>query len=1015
MNPTSPEFSDLLKRLSKDRKSSDILEVLTGIKRAGGLVPSTGYRILLDSCLATKNSTVACEALSLIRGEPGSRELIVRVLEVCSAAGDADACKDVIRLMKEAGLTVTPDSYSKLLDAYAVSGDTQAVITLGEELKSKGFKTDVHNVVLKSCLSRGDFATAKTFFDDLLKQNVRLDQYSYGTFIKCAVNAGREDEALDLVRRTAASRPRSLSSYSFNNLMQGYALKGNAAMVFQIFNEMKAIAERGPKYSLIQPDVYSYGIALRTASEANDKAAVSELLLAMLGDPRMELSHATWRTATAPFGRDQDCSGLRKLIGKSSFLLPSCKPMYVQYIYIYSIYIYIERERMRSFVCMHRSPLIFQFFVIALLSIDGIHHVGYQTSLPMWRDLVGCFGKRGLSEDALRVVAEMKEKFGVAPDGSCWMRVIRSFTSSRLPPPRQGRGGYESFATSANKTTTPEGSAADSLNSSESRSEAVPSPQREALRSLGGFNWEGGHRALRLMRMDGVRPSADIWHMVIEACAKTPVETEPGGAALSSLLLDLLVEMFEADNAFPRPDTWNIIVHSLVGIFPSSQDGATSRGDAQLLKPSLNFALDMMTLDIELLNKFFGKCPPQLQEMFLYEMASTLCRLERESTAYSILCDVRPFQPTHIKAWFLLMETYSRSGDTEVCLQLLNAFEAVSGSPAPAPMWSKLIESIAAAGDYSKAYQTADNFLSRYSSSGRSIRSASTAGSKLRLDILDAEFFNSMIRIGITQKNRAVIERYLNELKTRGIPADLNTWSTLSAYYISTGDSNLAMDCAKKMISLIIESPNPAPPGLTPAPLIAAATAPSGLRALAAHTASSHSSSSSEIAAAAAALATATAPLPAAPAAAAAQSSSEIEGKVAKHFSPVLDVMIQQEYWGLPAKVIDRIHSVLNVDAEVLCRKYIAALTAAGHVEDSVKFAEKCIKRGMMSLKEASLWHSMLLRCRELKRPDDAQFVIQQMMYSLNIPPDLGAWSVLVGALGDAGRIAEAIETMKVS
>jgi pentatricopeptide repeat protein len=117
-------------------------------------------------------------------------------------------------------------------------------------------------------------------------------------------------------------------------------------------------------------------------------------------------------------------------------------------------------------------------------SAEVIHATGTQTNIEMWRDLIGCYGKRGMAKEAYHVLREMEEKYGVLPDHSCWLRVVRAFATGRSP-------GGEAAAAAA-----------------------------------GGGDWRGALETLRAMRSRGVRPSADAWKYVLAACALSP--TAPG-------------------------------------------------------------------------------------------------------------------------------------------------------------------------------------------------------------------------------------------------------------------------------------------------------------------------------------------------------------------------------------------------------------------------------------------------------------------------------------------------------
>jgi pentatricopeptide repeat protein len=309
-----------------------VLGALGSIRDFGLPLSQNNVRVLLDVCMQHGDAKTAHEFITQFSGDGITPANVRMALRIFSATGSKAAAQDAIEILRDFGETILEYDYDMLLAAFASAGDTEAIIATGRAMGSRGFamKPGFYNAVIKSCVKNRDHIRALHYFDEMRKLKIPANRYTWGSIIQSAVAHGDMAEAEALLRDLIDTAPKHLCAHAFNHVMQGYALRGDADAALRWFGVMKG-GNSGSSVSgsssrvksdgvpLISPDAHSYSIILRVASERNDKASIADIVRAMLSE-RIPLNHSTWRMATAPFGRQLDCAGLRALIGELVYL-----------------------------------------------------------------------------------------------------------------------------------------------------------------------------------------------------------------------------------------------------------------------------------------------------------------------------------------------------------------------------------------------------------------------------------------------------------------------------------------------------------------------------------------------------------------------------------------------------------------------------------------------------------------------------------------------------------------------
>lgn len=653
--------------------------------------------------------------------------------------------------------------------------------------------------------------------------------------------------------------------------------------------------------------------------------------------------------------------------------------------------------------------------------------LGVQTSFVVWRDLLGVLSRLGRADEAYAVLREMQPKYGVKPDQSCYVRVVRAYCQSPAPTMTSASegektGGAEMEAASG----SPQRHDFTSLLANYSSYDDLPSlglsmdDQRDArlsrsssglsmyqLGSGSAFNWRAGLDVVRDMRLQGVAPTANVWKYVYLSCAaSTQVAL---GESVVGNMINLLSEMYQSDRILPQSLDWGHLV-SLLNFDETSLEEVFEDygGDGDIyanrgLHPFIGRSNRPIDREEALLIKLLLTFTPNALAQFLEQAVQVLCRQGQQGPdkAFHLLCKLKPHREAHLPAWNVLLTVYSSVGQTEKCHTVLKSFEHLTSTHAPISLWLRLVDSFAFRENaFEKSFAVADGLILKHDSKFGNYNSIDPDRQYL------VPFFNRLLEIAVMANNPSRFAHYFQQISDMSLSPDLDTYRILAAQYTRSQRISLFDDCITEMIKLIVSGGGgdletaelPHQRNTNYVDKIGTIVT-DGIP---------NNSTSRNIAVAAAGL-------------------PKIEDILVKErnrrtrlveiqFTPLLVVLVENEYWGTAERLIQRLREELSVSCEILCGRYMVNLASRGKIEDAVAYAERCILgMSIEFLRDLSVWHALLQHAREYKQPQEAQFTMEKMLFTLNIQPDVLCWNILIHTYGDAGRLSDVENTIKVS
>lgn len=322
---TDAELTQELIRLSSENDCKAMLDLLNSTTKATA-IPMMHHHVtlLLDTCLRLKAVDVTFNFI-MGHGAASHNPIIIRqALQIFSCAGASDKVLDMIELLSALGETVSKNDYDLLLNSYAQSGDTDALLKTKDKMSQTGFLgmrwfrvvRGHFNLALKSCVTNNDHFRAIKLFEEMKSSGIFPDRYTWGTMIHSYVNNGDIAGGEVLLENMISSHRKYLSAHAFNHILHAYALRKDANAVYERFERFMKLCKMSPTRDKISlaPDKYTFGICLRVASDACDKRRIVELI-ELMTDYGAEISYATWRVVTVPYMKTSDGDGLKYLIG----------------------------------------------------------------------------------------------------------------------------------------------------------------------------------------------------------------------------------------------------------------------------------------------------------------------------------------------------------------------------------------------------------------------------------------------------------------------------------------------------------------------------------------------------------------------------------------------------------------------------------------------------------------------------------------------------------------------------
>merc|ERR550537_254732 len=113
------------------------------------------------------------------------------------------AATKLLEQMKNSGIAPDLITYSTLIKGFCDQGDIDVALNLLQHLKQQNMKCDeiLYNSLLEGCVKSNQSQRGLDLFQEMIRDRVPVSNITFSIMIKLYANAGRLDQAMELVKR----------------------------------------------------------------------------------------------------------------------------------------------------------------------------------------------------------------------------------------------------------------------------------------------------------------------------------------------------------------------------------------------------------------------------------------------------------------------------------------------------------------------------------------------------------------------------------------------------------------------------------------------------------------------------------------------------------------------------------------------------------------------------------------------------------------------------------------------
>lgn len=165
-----------------------------------------------------------------------------RALAACTSTDREGACNFVEAIVTDGKSCEALDAigYNTLMKYHARAGSLNRCFELRADMSAKGLvASDVtFGILLDACVGAKDFDRARKVFEELCNSKLTLNVVHCTTFLKGLVNAGRLDEAHEVLNEMLRSPGAKPDLITYSTLVKAYADKSDVSTALQILQHM---------------------------------------------------------------------------------------------------------------------------------------------------------------------------------------------------------------------------------------------------------------------------------------------------------------------------------------------------------------------------------------------------------------------------------------------------------------------------------------------------------------------------------------------------------------------------------------------------------------------------------------------------------------------------------------------------------------------------------------------------------------------------------------------------------
>jgi pentatricopeptide repeat protein len=277
VKPSPATFGTLLKAYGQRVDQTNVFRVWNDMKAADIGINTVTYGCMLDACVKCGQYEKAEEVFNELR-EAGQHRNTILFSTMIKSYSKQKKLRKAMKAMEEMdteGVPLNCVTFNSLIDAAIRCRDLPAATKLLEQMKNSGIAPDLitYSTLIKGFCDQGDIEVALNLLQHLKAQNVKCDEILYNSLLEGCVKSNQSQRGLDLFQEMVRDRV-PVSNITFSIMIKLYANAGRLDQAMELVKRME------PDYK-VKPSNIVFSCVTKCLAAAQQYHRAAKMLLGL--------------------------------------------------------------------------------------------------------------------------------------------------------------------------------------------------------------------------------------------------------------------------------------------------------------------------------------------------------------------------------------------------------------------------------------------------------------------------------------------------------------------------------------------------------------------------------------------------------------------------------------------------------------------------------------------------------------------------------------------------------------
>merc|ERR1719409_2438583 len=242
VKPSPATFGTLLKAYGQRVDQTNVFRVWNDMKAAEIGINTVTYGCMLDACVKCGQYEKAEEVFNELR-EAGQHRNTILFSTMIKSYSKQKKLRKALKAMEEMdteGVPLNCVTFNSLIDAAIRCRDLPSATKLLEQMKNAGIAPDLitYSTLIKGFCDQGDIDVALNLLQHLKQQNMKCDEILYNSLLEGCVKSNQSQRGLDLFQEMIRDRV-PVSNITFSIMVKIYANAGRLDQAMELVKRME--------------------------------------------------------------------------------------------------------------------------------------------------------------------------------------------------------------------------------------------------------------------------------------------------------------------------------------------------------------------------------------------------------------------------------------------------------------------------------------------------------------------------------------------------------------------------------------------------------------------------------------------------------------------------------------------------------------------------------------------------------------------------------------------------------